>query len=117
MQNANTERFQNFTSEYEVNSLLDFDDFPSSGRIFEWISYLTGNGLELTQIGTNKPVNQFCKFCRIFFLFLNQVFTSFDMFGSSYGIYEVSMVKSHQNDAFPYNFKDLFRLFIFDLNP
>ena len=62
-------------------------------------------------------VDQFRKFCMKCFPFPNQVFISFDMFASSYGIYEVLMVKSHQNDAFPYNFKDLFRLFIFGLNP
>ena len=45
------------------------------------------------------------------------MFTCFDMFASGYGVYEVLMVKSHQNDAFPYNFKDMFRLFVFGLNP
>ena len=65
----------------------------------------------------NQVVDQFHEFCMKGFPFPNQVFISFDMFASSYGIYEVLMVKSHQNDAFPYNFKDLFRLFIFGLNP
>ena len=65
----------------------------------------------------NQVVDQFHKFCMKCFPSPNQVFISFDMFASSYGIYEVLMVKSHQNDAFPYNFKDLFRLFIFGLNP